>query len=257
MTTGLKKTLYFAIDQAQELNKSLAKSVVLENVSLQPIKIDNNKTYNVVNVKLLPNEEGVLELEFDQLEELLMENAKEYTKDLLKKYSGAIVLEEKDVTVLNEKFESDREERLTAHLGGEQKMVRADLMAFRKRINLKGTEASYVSGIFEDIIALKSIDEETPLGNQKKSLKSVFQDRTYLTELVLHEVEALQRKVVASRTQGELADIDADTLAAMEFKGIWPDWKQLATDEKEAKVKAEELAQSLKRGRGRPKKTQF
>ena len=257
MSAGMKKTLYFAVESGQEINKNLTKNLILEDIALDAININNGKTYNILNIKLLPDDEDVLELEFEQLEELLGEQVKSYIEEFKKKYPFSLVIEERDIKKLEEKFENDREERLTAHLSEEQKMVRARLIAFKRKLNLSGSEASFVSNIFEDIISLKIIDEDTPLGNQKKSINTFFKDRRYLVDLLMHEVEVLQRKVVEFREGEEIKQFDGDMMRSLDFRGIWPDWQKLASDQKEAEKVALETAAAQKRGRGRPKKNQF
>lgn len=255
MSSGLKKTLFFAVDNQLEISKNLAKSVVLENISLEPIKIKSDKAYNVVNVKLLPDEEGVLELEFDQLEEMLSAQAKEYQKMFLKKYPNTIVLQEKDYNILNDKQENDREEKLTSHLNPEQKLVRGALVKFKKEFHLTGTEASFVSNIFDDIVSLKPIDETTVLGTQKKTIASVFPDKNYMVELVIDAIERLQIQVAAHRMGDKFDQVDTQGLETV--KGVWPNVKKIMKDKKVEEAAAAAREAAARRSRGRPRKNVF
>ena len=60
MSSALKKKLYFAIPAETELNKSLSKNLILENISLEPLNSINvkpntelkNKLFNITKIKL-------------------------------------------------------------------------------------------------------------------------------------------------------------------------------------------------------------
>lgn len=257
MSAVLKKTLYFAVPSTVELNKTLSKNLVLENVLLDSIEKQTENHYNVVNIKLTTDEDETLTYEFDELEEILQEKGNEYVVEFLKKFPGSYALSNKEVEQLTDKFDADREAKLTAHLNDEQKMVRSALVAFKKDKNLSGSEASFVVNIFDDIISLRLIEEDTLIGGQKKSINDIFKDKHYLTNLLITEIEELQVKVVRGRNNGVEAQLTEEEKLAINIKGVWPDWKGIRLEKQNKEQEAQALIDSQKRPRGRPRKNVF
>lgn len=256
MSAVLKKTLYFAVPAETELNKTLTKNVVLENVSLAPVGGEKG-AFNIVNIKLTTDEEEVLAYDFEELEEIMQEKGASYVEEFLKKFSGSYALNNNEVEILTDKFEFDREEKLTAHLNPEQKLVRAALVNFKKTKNLKGAEASFVTNIFDDIVSLKIIDEDTPIGNQKKTINDLFKDRTYLVGLLIHEIEQLQHEVVKYRNNGIMTELTAEEKLALDVKAVWPDWQHMRVEQQKREEEEQALIDAQKKPRGRPRKNVF
>lgn len=265
MSSALKKTLYFAIPAETELNKSLSKNLILENISLEPLNSINvkpntelnNKLFNIVNIKLTTDEEETLEYDFEELDEILQERGNSYIQEFTKKIKGSISLSNTETEFLMDKFETDRESRLTKDLNEEQKIVRAGLMNFKKSKNLQGMEATFLVNIFDDIISLKLIDEDTPLGSQRKSLNQIFKDKNFLIELAIDMIEELQVKIVNHRNIPFETELTADEKLAIDIKGIWPDWKDIGIEKKKKEEEQQAILEASKKPRGRPHKNAF
>lgn len=264
MSSSVKKTLYFAVPTLADIGR-IDKTVILEDIDLTSLNSSSDNTnsinqvtqekYNVINIKVLPRDEGILEFDFEELEEILAEQSKEYQEKFIKRYPGSIILSGEQVHYLTERFELDREKRLTAHLSDEQKIVRSALYEFKKRVGLKDSEASFVTNIFDDILSLKLIDEDTIISKQRKSINQVFPDKRYMVDLIIQEIEDLQSKIVYIRSPDASPQVVEDFYSQLKIQ--WPDWQVMAEQKKEEQAAAEALAQSQKRGRGRPKKHVF
>lgn len=252
-----KKTLFFAIEDTLQLSKTLEKSLVVESAPINMIfEEQKDKLFNIVNVKIIPEDEAVLSLEIEELENFLDEQAQELTVAINKKYPKAISLTGEQVDKIVDKFEADREERLTVNLTEVEKIARKEMVAFVKKHNIKGVEASYVKNLFRDVSSLKLIEEDTPIGNQKKTLRSVFGDRIYLLDLSIHLIEETQAKIAAHINNKELNELEqVQEVFNYQYKATWP--KIAAKEKTKLELAAEEVAQEQKNARGRPKKYKF
>ena len=126
----------------------------------------------------------------------------------------------------------------------------------KKSKNITGTEASYLVNLFDDIISLKLIDEDTLLGSQKKSLKTVFHNNRVLIDLLINEIEELQVKVVNTRDL-PMTELTEEEKLAMNIKGVWPNWKDISVEKKLKETEEQALIEANKRPRGRPPKSAF
>lgn len=254
-----KKTIFFAIEVSQELSKTQEKNIILENCDISVSKKGNqNNNYNIINIKVVPDDSAVLSMTFDELENLLDEQTNDMKEALLKKYPQAIELTAQEVEEISDDVENKREERLTINLNEEEKIARAGLVDFVKKQRIKGTEASYVKNIFKDIVSLKLITETDKIGNQKKSLIEIFPERRDIVELMIHKIEELQSVIANKIIQKDvnlLSEIDKSFV--FNGKSSWPTPESFKRKREEIELAASIAEQESKNPRGRPKKYKF
>lgn len=260
MSNNYKKTLYFALPAEQELGKNMSKNIVLRDTDLDVLGNDSGKKFNIVNIKLTTTDEdgSDLDMSIDEIEILLEEKAETYKEQMARKNPNAVFLTSKQYAQVFEKFEADREERMTAHLNDDQKFMRAKLVELKKNKNIQGSDAVFLTNIYDDLIKNDYIEPDTKLGDRKKSLVDIFGKQQNMVNILVGELEDIKTEFLHKKLGINTEELNAKKMEMFKsIKGIFPDVEKNRQEKEAKELERQEFINSQKRGRGRPKKYKF